>query len=259
MSIKFNKITKLENKNLDLNVNKEFLNVYTFSKYLKKSLEKKGILLTKIRIKKTKPLCFIKMNLFFNTQKLMKYKNFFNNKGKKKSNKQNFNNIIIKKLKCQGINIQIINLNKFLNLNEIKFYFNSFKKFRSILFTRQFGLFIDFLKLTVLFINKKISNDVYITILAKIFKTLTKSKHARYIFFINQLFDVIIESSTNKICGLKLEIYGKLKGKLRSSSEKIIKGNISAQTIDKNVEYTQNTVYTIYGTFGIKLWTHYSN
>ena len=52
-------------------------------------------------------------------------------------------------------------------------------------------------------------------------------------------------------------INGKLKGKLRASSLKILVGKIGTQTISSEIDFSKVHVYTIYGCFGIKIWVNY--
>jgi hypothetical protein len=56
------------------------------------------------------------------------------------------------------------------------------------------------------------------------------------------------------INGLKLIVNGKIKGKLRSSFSSVKSGSVPIQTINKNIDFAQIHVYTLYGAFGLKLW-----
>ena len=49
-------------------------------------------------------------------------------------------------------------------------------------------------------------------------------------------------------------IKGKFSGKTMSSTSYIIAGNISIQSLKKNIEYKSLHSYTPYGVYGIKLW-----
>lgn len=256
MAQKSNLLTiRFPNKSLNLDINNptKFLKTYKVLMYLKQSLEKKGITLDYYLVKEEKTNCFIKLKIFFGTQKLLKYKTLLRSK-RLNDFKQDFIKNLIRKISNYNTTVSdIVILNHYLDNKQTKNYFNEFRKFKNVLFSRQFSLFIDFIKLTTLFTNRKISTEIYLNILGKVFKVLPKNKHARYFFFINQLLKVIIEDPYNSIQGIKLQINGKLKGKLRSSSEQISQGNLSTSSISKNINYSQIHIYTIYGSFGIKI------
>lgn len=239
--------------NLDIKNPREFLRTYKLLKILKQSLNKKGILLTHSTIKVMKANYFVKLKVFFGTHQLVRYKTFLQST-KVKNKKINFiQHLIQHTLGCKTLITDIAILNHLLINKQTKMYFNEFKRFKNILFSRQFSLFIDFIKLTNLFTNEKISAELYLQTLGKIFRKLPKNKHTRYFFFLSSLFKLIVQNSQNSISGIKLEVSGKLKGKLRSSSEQISKGNISNPSISKSVYYSRIHIYTIYGSFGMKL------
>jgi ribosomal protein S3 len=81
-------------------------------------------------------------------------------------------------------------------------------------------------------------------------------------FFLKDLFFEIIKLKSssfggNYIQGVKILINGRILGKLRSSSSRLIVGSIPIKTISANIQYSQNHVYTVYGAFGLKLWVNY--
>lgn len=261
MSQKSNILTiRFPNKSLDLaSVNaKQFAQTYKLIKVFKQGLEKKGILLTQSTIKIDKTNCFIKLKTFFGTQKLIRYKNSVQKMGLRKTKFFFVKKLIQDILNCKTVFTQIVVLNHALTNDELRKYFIELKKFKNILFSRQFSLFIDFVKLTNLFILQKVSTITYLEVLGRVFKVLPKNKHSRYFLFLEHLFKLIIKESKGLVRGIKLEISGKLKGKLRSSSQRISEGNISSQSISKNLQYSQIHVYTVYGSFGVKLWVNYS-
>lgn len=262
MSQKSNMLTiRFPDKSINLNIEncKEFISIFTISKNLKRSLEKKEILISKIASKTENSHCTFTFDAFFKTRKLLKYKKFIHNQivKKKTSNPAILESALGKIKKYNSISLKINILNLILENEILRAYFFFIKKYKNILFNRQFTLFIDFIKLTNLFIKKKISAEIYVQLLGKVFKALPKSKHSKYFLFIKQLFTAITEDNNSLVKGLKLKISGKLKGKLRSSSEVFNKGKIATQTIETKLDYAQVHVYTIYGVFGLKLWTTY--
>lgn len=244
------------NLNLRTNNTKEVLNLLTFLKVLNRSLNKKGILSTKTYINSTTKTCYLNLTLFFKTHKLSKYKNKLKNIKSDQKEIKTVLNLMRTKLKYKLLISKIEILNKFINVQEAKIFFSLFKNFKNNLFSRRFTLFIDFLKLTTLFVNKKINTENYLKVLGIIFTVLPKNKHNKYLMFLRYLFEIIVRNQTNGIKGIKFIINGKLKGKLRASSARIVIGKISNQTISTNIEYNKLHVYTVYGAFGIKMWTN---
>ena len=64
------------------------------------------------------------------------------------------------------------------------------------------------------------------------------------------------KSIYDKILGMKFIISGKIKGKLRARNTSIQIGLIPISTHNKNIEFSKTSVFTIYGTYGIKLWVY---
>jgi hypothetical protein len=158
--------------------------------------------------------------------------------------------------------LRIKNLNKEIDSKVIKRLYNSFKRFANMLFARRFNLFVDFLKLTSLFIKGKIAADSFLYLLSQIFRLLTKKKHSRFMYFLKYLFTYItkteLQSNRNLIQGIKIIINGKILGKPRSSSSCLLVGSVPIQTINANIHFSKIHAYTLYGVFGFKLWVHYS-
>ena len=55
--------------------------------------------------------------------------------------------------------------------------------------------------------------------------------------------------------GWRMEIYGKLDGQLRAKRHLLTFGHVSYQKLPVPLNYTQRTVDTKFGAFGVKLWT----
>lgn len=201
--------------------------------------------------------CYLTMNLFFKTQKLLKYKKFVRSSLKKRENYGIINNIFNKLLANKLLILNLSLLNKDIDKKILKSLYLKFKNFKNMLFSRRFNLFIDFLKLTTLFIEKKVDIKVYISVLGTIFKILPKRAHSKFFFFLKHLFNILISQKNTNIKGIKFMINGKLKGKLRASSLKILVGKIGTQTISSEIDFSKVHVYTIYGCFGLKIWVNY--
>lgn len=129
------------------------------------------------------------------------------------------------------------------------------QSFKRGLFSRRINLYMDFLKITALFIAKKIKLAAYNIILGTIFKFLLKRSHNRFFAFLKKLFTFLLKAKA--IAGIKLIISGKLKGKLRAKPYTITVGNIGAQKTNSNIDFSKVHIHTLYGCFGFKTLIKY--
>jgi hypothetical protein len=251
MGQKSNTLTLRKNReslNLRTTKPREFLELDKFNTLLKRSLEKKGILVAFSNLNTTNKTNYLTLDTFYRTQKIAKYKRNFNICSEKE--KLNlFNNGLNKELVILKLNL----LNKKINSSILKTIYIDFRNFKNSIFSRRFNLFIDFLKLTTLFVEEKINASIFLSVLAEIFRLIPKKVHGRFFLFLKYLFANIIKLQGSRIQGIKFMISGKLKGKLRSSSLKMMVGKIGTQTIDSKIDFSKKHVYTIYGCFGIKI------
>lgn len=287
---------------------KEFTNALEFIKVFKRSLDKKGVTITKSDFNCVANTSYLTLDLFYKTQKLAKYKkktrnsklSLFRLQNKKDSflyhTKRQLRWFNIKKLKKSSVYLDYIKLKKnvlvekrlallFKNLaqnekvvlktfvinkelkkeqKKLKELYFKFKEYKNKLFSRRFNLFVDFIKLTCLIQQKKITASILLSTLGTIFKILPKRLHNSYFRLLKSLIqEVLLEQKkenkdrTTKIIGVKLLINGKLRGKLRSSSLTINQGRIGAQVLSNSMEFAKVHVNTMYGVFGFQLWVTY--
>lgn len=52
-------------------------------------------------------------------------------------------------------------------------------------------------------------------------------------------------------------VSGRIRGKPRSSSTLIQSGNVPTQSITKDIDFASSHIYTLYGVFGIKIWSYF--
>lgn len=147
------------------------------------------------------------------------------------------------------INIKIQNvLNKRLRI------------FRRLLFTKRLTLYYDFLNITVLFLQNYLGLNAFMTYLAMIFRRLLKRRHNAFLLFLTQLFTLFTEFyriyPEIQIKGVKCFCSGRLAGKTRSKSHRIAVGSVPLNTLTKEITYNLIHIFTIYGTFGLKIWLH---
>jgi len=242
---------------------KHFIYGLNFLNSFERSLSKKGFLIASKSLRFGSNTVFFSFNVFYKTKTLSGYRSDKLEFSKKK------NSFLLKRLSLQKILVQnffflkkslflinILNLNKLLQRKILGFIYLSLKSFLNVLFIRRFNLFIDFLKISSLFLNLQMDSIVYLKLLGQIFCLLQKKSHTRFIFFLKVLFSTFLNNKINSIKGAKFILSGKLQGKLRASSARILVGSVPIQTITANIDFSKTHVYTRYGAFGFKLWVH---
>ena len=232
--------------------------ILNFIKSLSVLLNKRGIFLTKTDFSFNSNKIYIKLTLFYSTRKLNIYrKSIFKQKTFN-------NNISITKLlyKLQKLSKTTLIFTKFkilkiTNSNNLQLFYNSFKKFSTVLFDKRYNLFLDFIKISSLFFEKKINTKILIQVLGKIFCFLQKKRHPQFFIMIEKLFNIfLMDTKTDKsnIKGVRLLVSGKILGKAIASRQLLNIGCVPTQTYKEQIEFEQLHVYTLYGAFGFKIW-----
>jgi hypothetical protein len=249
---------------------KNGIQILLFLKNFEFLLKKKNVWISKKSLNFSGNCCYFNLVLFYCSRKI----SFFRRKGlvlkqkknftlslKKKSLNKMFN--VFNKLRQNLFCISTINSNKLINKEISLFIYLKTKRFVNLIFARRFNLFIDFIKITSLFLENKVSSSFYLHLLSQIFKSLSKKLHNRFIFFLKYIFHLLIIDINNEkkkivsnIKGIKFIINGKLSGKPRASSYCIQEGSIPNQSIDKNIVFAKQHTYTLLGAFGLKIWVH---
>ena len=239
--------------------------VNTFILFIKKFFDRKKIYLTNISFNFLSNQIVVGLSLFFRVAMLSKLKRKYKRKGikinliKKKIN-INFFKQIMARLKTNLIFLSIINLNKYYDKLLFKSFYEEFKEYHTALFPRRFNFFIDFLKITTLFRKLKIDLNFYLSVIGDIFKILPKRRHNYFLSFIQKFLKKLIDEDSrfndkNALRGLKFMLSGRITAKPRAKFKYFQLGKIPLQSIDSNVDFSKIHVFTIYGVFGLKLWT----
>jgi len=197
--------------------------------------------------------------LFYKRKSKVKFKIFYTKVLIKKISSLFYKQLFILKSNLIVFNIKL--LNKQIKKVTLKLLVNNFKKFKNVLFIRRFNFFIDFLKMTALFLKAAIPLNTYVLFLGQIFKYLTKRHHNRYISFLKYLFQTLLtffknKSYLNPILGVKCLLKGRLRGKDRASSSIIKVGVIPTQSLGKKIFFHKIHIYTVYGVYGFKVWLY---
>lgn len=267
MGQKANQLTL--NKNyLQLNLasinNKVFFNSLKFLKFFEFLLKKRGVIVLKQTFNIMNNQGYLIGELFFSTTKV----NYYKKKLKFSEIKKNNRNLKLSLLFFKVLNLLKTNLiiltyssvNKLVNSNLLNFFYLKFNKFTNTIFQRRFNLFIDFLKLTTLFCQNKVTVEYYIILLAQIFRSIAKRLHTQFFTFLKMVFKTVVidihklNLALVKISGIKCLISGKLQGKARATKCLIVEGSVPTQTLSKNLFFAKAHVYTLLGAFGLKIW-----
>jgi hypothetical protein len=183
---------------------------------------------------------------------------------KKLNTKENFYknfDFIEKLLECLNIYIK-----KKININLVLHQFNSkdlflnnkikVKLFKNIVLRlRKFSnalFFKECLNILSIIIKKKNSAKLISEFLSFQFSVI--KKHNFFLNFLKRALLFLVKSKLSCIYGLKILIKGRLNGKLRAKSKFLLIGKVPLQTINSNINYSTSTGYSLYGTFGFKVW-----
>lgn len=240
----------------EFNIKSYFFN-FLLSKYIQKSLNNKNIFVQRLELLYNHNILSINVSCFFSTKKTNFYRSLFKIKKKRKFFKANRNNLMFFRYvnsKFKMITFSLKVLNRFVNMESVLFFYLNLKKFRGLLFGRKINLFYDFIKITSLFSNFHVSINSFLYYISELFCFLIKKKHNSFLFFLKTLFNLLLSNNKCQFAGLRFLVSGKLSGKPRSSSHKILAGSVPLQSINKNIQMAKSHVYTIYGVFGFKIW-----
>lgn len=233
-------------------------NSLILNELLKNATNNKDIIISELDISNNNNTTNVVIKAFYKTKKLLKYKKLLKKKPVTKSLSKisrNVNLFETNKKEKNNLNIRIHPVNVDINKKLLLLFYTNLKKFNSILFSRGFNLFIDFLKASTLLAEKKLKIDAFLNLFANIFKNLNKRKHSQFLTFVKILFPLIIKYSN--IIGMKLIINGKLMGKTRASTIKISRGSLKLNSTSSNINFGKAHIYTLYGAFGFQLWITY--
>jgi hypothetical protein len=178
--------------------------------------------------------------IFIKTSKLIKFRRLLsiNKNFKVSKNKGSF-----------FFNIKVAN--GFINKSLVESDYNFFLRYQQSIFSKNFNLFLDFIKVTNLLCQNILDLKIFVHLLGSLFRMLHKRQHNRFLVFVSSLFKYILNTYPN-VCGLRLEISGRLLGKPRASTKKIEHGFLGSNSFSENKYSFQMHVYTLYGAFGLK-------
>jgi len=150
-------------------------------------------------------------------------------------------NIILQQINNKNLFLRFYHKTKFLKSIIIKL-----RKYSNSLF------FKESLNILSIVITKKNSAKLIAEFLAFQFSVI--KKHNYFLNFLKRALILLVTSNFSSIQGLKVLIKGRLNGKLRAKSRLLLIGKIPLQTINSKISYSTSVSYSLYGTFGFKIW-----
>lgn len=241
--------------------NIEFLYGFYFFMLIKFLFNTRKVFVTSLISNFLENKIFIYLDLFYRVAKILFFKKTkLINKGSNLISIQVFKALKFLKKKIIVYRFNVVNF-KLKQRKKILFDIFKFnKRYAFSIFPRRFNFFLDFLKLSILFKENIIHGSFFINILSEIFRILQKKKHSKFLFFFIKFFKslILINSikNTSVLLGIKFIIKGKLKGKRRKSNSIINIGQTPIESLYKDIEFSKTHAFTIYGTFGLKLWVY---
>lgn len=249
----------------------EFLDTYIFLQAIEKLFLVKSVFLALATLSFSQNKVYIKFCFFYRTALLVGYKKKLSRSMRETSGSDvKRTHLFFKTLinyQPNTLVFQFSILNRLLKKkkNMLFAFYTKLKKKGLPLFPRRYNFFFDFIKISVLFFINRVSCSFFIKILGDIFRGLRKKRHTHCLAFFKDFFSYLLSNpkTTTKNCrvsvsapiiGIKLVINGKIKGKARSSSTCIMKGQIPTQSLGSTVNFSKTSVFTLYGSFGLKLW-----
>lgn len=237
---------------------------YKVRNYIINLLNKKGLVINDLNIKKDNNTLYINLNFIISKSSNLYIKRFRKLLKKKYTSQRNNNNSIKFFLKTIA---KIYNVKKVYfkatrldtKLNPVLLNLLMIKGQKLGLNRQLKNKYIKdlIIALTLLLQNTNTKAFLLTYILAKHFTWLPKKQHKRFFIFLRDLFKIVYEldkHKNNHILGIKLLVSGKISGKTQASNFRSIVGSVFNQTIDKNVDYAAQTSFNKLGTFGWKLW-----
>lgn len=247
--------------------NQNYTFIFLFKKLVNRLFFLKGILITDstYNFVNNQLLCTFKGYITFSKIRAYKKKNLKKLKLKIKPYLEikNFFTRTLSLLKINIVFLKFLNLNLSIDKKLLQFWYTKLRFAKRILFSRRNFLFIDFLGLLTLFTKGEVKSSIFLQILGEIFRVLPVRRQRFFFNFLKIIFTELISKNLDgqnfyksKVVGIKFLASGKLQGKPRSSTSILQVGPVPIQSIDKNIEYSSLNVYTIVGSFGLKLWVY---
>lgn len=241
---------------------KLFLYSLVFIKVFERLLNKKGFIILTKNLNIETNIIYCQFNIFYRSKRLLEYKQqkFYLEKFVVKNNY----NIRLRKLFLKNFSFlksslfvfNLKNINIGLDFQQLQKLHILFKQYPKNLFKRRYHLYLDFIKILLLFLENKVNLKVFLYFLGQIFFVLQKRSHKQFMSFLQFLFESLVSNDIKCLKGVKFIMKGRIHGKLRANSFRFLEGSVPIQTLTANIEFNKTHVYTRYGVFGFKMWIY---
>jgi len=114
------------------------------------------------------------------------------------------------------------------------------------------NLFTDLLSVSVIAMLVKNSSRFLVNFL--ILKLKVIKNQNKILVYLKLILSELVNKDVFKVNGVKFIINGRFNKSPRSRKKDIVLGSIPLQTVSADIDYFQSTVFTVVGTFGVKLW-----
>lgn len=233
-----------------------FYKNFQIQNYITKLFNSHGLIVMMFKIEYSISCIVIKISIFDLNSKHI---NLTPQKTFKKFNNIINNNLIISLKNYYNVNkvsIKLKNLNKVFenNLIKSKHFKIEFKKNLSQLRvlknnTKQ----LELIKLAFIIISNKNTAKLLSKFISYLLNN-TKNKYSSNIFIsFKNIFNVLIRSKVSKISGISILVAGRINGFPRAKKRQIKIGTLPVQSINFEIDYSKETVYTDNGTLGLKI------
>lgn len=269
MGQKSNLVTLRKHQNISLFKNDPKLGIIVtiLLKNITFLLKKKFIIMDKSHIKFCGNSVELFLVLFYSTRKVSNIKRKLKKQiSTYKYKKYKIFELFLKKIlslyRLNDIYIKVKNINNTINKNICGYFYTKLKRFSTLLFAKRFNFFIDLIKICALLYEDKITSKTFLMTIGKVFSFLHKTKHTPFIIMLTSIINDEIRNIKLKkpiIKGMKFYVSGRLLGKTRASTQKIVVGNIPTQSLNKKIDFEKLNVFTPYGVFGFQLWLSKTN
>jgi len=98
------------------------------------------------------------------------------------------------------------------------------------------------------------SANLLANFLAKQLKGLKRHNH--FLIFLKRTLNYLIVLRFSNVKGVKVIVSGRVNGAPRARSKIIVAGDVPTHSLDRDIDYVQETAFTKNGTFGIKIWVN---
>jgi len=155
-----------------------------------------------------------------------------------------------------NLNIILENLNQGLVLNLNNQQKNEIK--RKLLLLKQYSkknFFSEGISIFIAVVKFRNSSHLLNDYINRHFKEL--KRQSVFLIFLKRALDFFIFFSFSKVLGIKIIIKGRFNGAPRAKKKIISVGNLPTQSINTIIDFSETTVFTKNGTFGLKTWVNY--